>query len=421
MNIPYTYPVRCFLVLITLLLSLSLEAQTGHTLSYFITQAQANSPLLNDYNNQVMSNKIDSLKLRATYGFIVAGEANAGYSPNIRGWGYDNALTNGQSLFAGVRVAKEFISRNNLDTRLKAYDANIAQILAQKNISIQTLNKQITDQYIATYTSQQRYELSKEIINLLNHEDLLLKKLTQSSVFKQTDYLTFKVTLQQNELTLQQQQAEWQSNYALLNYLCGIIDTQFPFLPSPNIDKTLNPIDFKESMYSQAFKADSLKIANDSEIIKYNYKPKITAFSDGGYQTSFAQTPYKNFGLGIGLGVSIPIYDGHQKKMLLQQNQLALQTRQKYIEQTERQYQQQIFQIQNQMEQYYKMIGTANEQINYARTLVEANAKQLPTGDVRMVDFILSINNLLSLRDNIIQYHATLFNLQNQMQYLIIQ
>ncbi|MBP1164485.1 outer membrane protein TolC [Chryseobacterium sp. PvR013] len=421
MNIPYTYPVRCFLVLITLLLSLSLEAQTGHALSYFITQAQANSPLLNDYNNQVMSNKIDSLKLRATYGFIVAGEANAGYSPNIRGWGYDNALTNGQSLFAGVRVAKEFISRNNLDTRLKAYDANIAQILAQKNISIQTLNKQITDQYIATYTSQQRYELSKEIINLLNHEDLLLKKLTQSSVFKQTDYLTFKVTLQQNELTLQQQQAEWQSNYALLNYLCGIIDTQFPFLPAPNIDKTLNPIDFKESMYSQAFKADSLKIANDSEIIKYNYKPKITAFSDGGYQTSFAQTPYKNFGLGIGLGVSIPIYDGHQKKMLLQQNQLALQTRQKYIEQTERQYQQQIFQIQNQMEQYYKMIGTANEQINYARTLVEANAKQLPTGDVRMVDFILSINNLLSLRSNIIQYHTTLFNLQNQMQYLIIQ
>lgn len=421
MNIPYTYPVRCFLVLITLLLSLSLEAQTGHALSYFITQAQANSPLLNDYNNQVMSNKIDSLKLRATYGFIVAGEANAGYSPNIRGWGYDNALTNGQSLFAGVRVAKEFISRNNLDTRLKAYDANIAQILAQKNISIQTLNKQITNQYIATYTSQQRYELSKEIINLLNHEDLLLKKLTQSSVFKQTDYLTFKVTLQQNELTLQQQQAEWQSNYALLNYLCGIIDTQFPFLPAPNIDKTLNPIDFKESMYSQAFKADSLKIANDSEIIKYNYKPKITAFSDGGYQTSFAQTPYKNFGLGIGLGVSIPIYDGHQKKMLLQQNQLALQTRQKYMEQTERQYQQQIFQIQNQMEQYYKMIGTANEQINYARTLVEANAKQLPTGDVRMVDFILSINNLLSLRSNIIQYHTTLFNLQNQMQYLIIQ
>jgi hypothetical protein len=41
------------------------------------------------------------------------GEGTAGYSPNIKGWGYDSALTNGQSIFAGVRVAKEFISRNN--------------------------------------------------------------------------------------------------------------------------------------------------------------------------------------------------------------------------------------------------------------------------------------------------------------------
>ena len=423
MNTFCTYPVRWLLVLIasSFCFSVKVKAQTEHSLPYFIQAAQNNSPLLNDYNNQITFNKIDSLKLRANYGFIITGEANAGYSPNIKGWGYDNALTNGQSLFAGVRVAKEFISRNNLNTRLKTYNASISQIIAQKNITTQTLNKQITDQYIATYASQQRYELSKEIIDLLNQEDLILKKLTRSSVFKQTDYLTFKVTLQQNELTLEQQQADWQSNYALLNYLCGIVDIQFPRLDAPNISTELAPADFKESIYTQAFTADSLKIANDSEIIKYNYRPKVTAFSDGGYQSSFVQTPYKNFGLGLGLGVSIPIYDGHQKKMLLQQNQLALQTRQKYREQTQRQYQQQIFQIQNQMEQYHKMLKTANQQINYARTLVEANAKQLPTGDVRMVDFILSINNLLNLKGNIIQYNATLFNLQNQIQYLIIQ
>ena len=125
--------------------------------------------------------------------------------------------------------------------------------------------------------------------------------------------------------------------------------------------------------------------------------------------------------MSVGVGVTIPIYDGHQKKMLLQQNQLSLDTRKKYLEQTQRQYQQQILQINNQMGQYDKMINTANQQITYAKTLVEANAKQLPTGDVKMVDFILSINNLLSLKGNIIQYNTTLFNLKNQLQYLIIQ
>ncbi|MEA1847578.1 TolC family protein [Chryseobacterium sp. MHB01] len=400
---------------------LKLDAQSKNTLPYFLATAETNSPVLNDYNNQIFSNRIDSLKLKATYGFILTGEGTAGYSPNIKGWGYDSSLTNGQSLFAGVRVAKEFISRNNLNTRLAGINASISQVLAQKNISLQTLRKQITDQYIATYASQQQYDLSKEIIHLLNQEDIVLKKLTQASVFKQTDYLTFKVTLQQNELTLEQQKADWQNNYSLLKYLSGIVDDTFEPVEAPEFKEALTPASFDESIYENVFKADSLKLSNDAKIIQYNYKPKITAFSDGGYQSSFTSTPYKNFGMSFGVGVTIPIYDGHQKKMLLQQNQLSLQTRKKYFEQTQRQYQQQIIQINNQMEQYDKLINTANQQIIYSKTLVEANAKQLPTGDVRMVDFILSINNLLSLKGNIIQYNTTLFNLKNQLQYLIIQ
>ncbi|AZA53841.1 MULTISPECIES: TolC family protein [Chryseobacterium] len=415
------YLIRGFLLSLFFIFCCKISGQSKNTLSYFLETAKTNSPVLNDFNNQVLSNRIDSLKLRATYGFIVTGEGTVGYSPNIKGWGYDSALTNGQSLFASVRVAKEFISRNNLNTRLIGVNASIAQVLAQKNISLQTLNKQITDQYITTYASQQQYNVSKEIIHLLNQEDIVLKKLTQAAVFKQTDYLTFKVVLQQNELTLEQQKADWQNNYALLNYLSGIIDDTFEPVEAPYFTEKLNSTSFDKSMYQKAFQADSLKLANDAKIIQYNYKPKITTFSDSGYQSSFITTPYKNFGLSVGVGVTIPIYDGHQKKMLLQQNQLSLQTRQKYLEQTQRQYQQMMFQINSQIEQYNRIINTANEQTTYARTLVEANAKQLPTGDVRMVDFILSINNLLSLKGNIIQYNTTLFNLKNQLQYLIIQ
>lgn len=416
----HTHSARWIQFLLLFLFCVHANAQSKNTLSYYLDIAQKNSPVLNDYNNQVFLNRIDSLKLRATYSFIVSSEGNAGYAPNVKGWGYDNVITNGQFVFAGVRVAKEFISRNNLNTRLAGYNATIAQVLAQKNITTQTLNKQITDQYIATYTNQQQYELSKEIIHLLNEEDVVLKKLTQDAIFKQTDYLSFKVTLQQNELALQQQKADWQNNYALLNYLSGIVDNEFQPLEAPYFEET-PVLSFEKSIYAKAFEADSLKLANDAKIIEYNYKPKITAFSDGGYQSSFTAMPYKNFGVSVGVAISMPFYDGHQKQMLLQQNQLELQTRQKYLEQTERQYQQQVFQVKNQITQYDEMIGTANEQITYAKTLVEANAKQLPTGDVRMVDFILSINNLLGLRANIIQYNTRLFNLKNQLQYLIVQ
>lgn len=414
------YFTRWFLFLLSFVFYTQANAQTKNTLPYFLETAQKNSPILNDYNNQLNYNRIDSLKLKANYGFMVTGEGNASYSPNIKGWGYDNALTNGQSIFAGVRVARELIGRNNLHTRLAGINAGTAQVLGQKHISVQTLAKQITDQYIVTYASQQQYALSKEIIHLLDQEDIVLKKLTQAAAFKQTDYLTFKVTLQQNELTLEQQKADWQNNYALLKYLSGITDDTYEPVEEPDLGKTLTPLNFEESIYATAFTADSLKLANDAQIIRYNYKPKVIAFSDAGYQSSFVQTPYKNVGISLGLGVSIPIYDGHQKKLLLQQNQLAFDTRKKYLEQTQRQYQQQALNILNQIQQYYNLINTANQQSVYAQTLVEANAKQLPTGDVRMVDFILSLNNLLSLKGNIIQYNTSLLNLKNQLHYLII-
>lgn len=395
------------------------SSQTSVPLNYFLQAAEKNSPLLNDYNNQIFSAKIDSLKLKAAYGFIVSGEANATYAPVISGWGYDNALSNSQSLFAGVGVAKEFISRNNLQTRLNAYNLTIAQLLAQAGITKQTLNKQVTDQYIATYASQQQLEVAKEIIHLLQQEDIVLKKLTQASVFRQTDYLNFKVNLQQNELALEQRTAEWKSNAALLNYLCGIADTSFQLLEPPVFN--FDAVPFDSSIYASAFKADSAKLANDAAIIHYDYKPKVSAFSDGGYQSSFAHLPYKNFGVSAGIAISLPLYDGHKKQMLLNQNQIQMDTRRKYYTQAQRQYDQQIFLIQNQLNQYHQMIKTAQEQIVYARTLTEANAKQLPTGDVKMVDFILSMNNLLNLKSNIIQYHTTVFNLQNQLQNLIIQ
>lgn len=404
---------------IIFLIGINANAQTKD-LDYFIEEGMQNSPLLNDYNNQVFSTRIDSLKLLAAYDFIVSAEGNGLYAPNFNGWGYDKDLTNGQFIFAGVRVAKEFISRNNLNARMLGFKLSIAQVIAQANISKVTLKKQITDLYIATYASQQQYNIAGEITQLLSQEDMVLKKLTQAAVFKQTDYLAFKVTMQTNQLSLLQRKAEWYNNYALLNYLSGIADTAFATLEPPNLEpKDLQP--FEETPYAAGYRADSTKLANDAALIPYEYRPHITGFTDAGYQSSFVQQPYKNLGVSVGVNISLPLYDGHRKQMLLQQNGLLLNTRQKYIEQARRQYEARVSQLKEQIKQYEEMIQTANEQELYARTLIEANAKQLPTGDVKMVDFIMSINNLINLRSGLIQNQTTIYNLQNQLQHFVLE
>lgn len=410
---------KIFLFFIFILSNSTVYCQTTKSLDDYLTAAAGNSPLLNDFNNQVYSLKLDSLKFLAGYGFIVTGEGSASYAPVRNGWGYDGALSNGHPVTAVVRGSKEFISKNNMNARLAGFYLNMKQVQAQSKLNLLQLNRNITNQYIATYASQEQFAVTEEVIHLLEQEDIVLKKLTQAAVFKQTDYLSFKVTLQQNQLALQQRRAEWYNNFSILNYMAGLIDTLPQHLIAPDFG-TLQITPFEESVYAENFIADSLKLANEATIIHYDYKPKVTAFGDGGFQSTLMNTPYKNIGFSAGVNISLPIYDGKKRQMLLKQNRIALQTKSKYLDFAHNQYTQQVAGLNNQISQYREMIITANEQLRYSRALIEANAKQLPTGDVKVVDFILSISNYINLKSGLVQYQGNLYNLYSQLHYLII-
>lgn len=396
------------------------SAQQPKKLDYFITSAQANSPVLNDYNNQVCSLKIDSLKLKADYGFKVDGIGNASYSPVIKKWGYDNNLSDGQTLAAIIRVSRELPVKGNINARLVNYSLGIQQLLNQSQITIQTLNRAITEQYINTYASQQQYQVINEVVHLLEQEDDVLSKLTQTATFKQTDYLSFKVTLQQNILALKQCNAEWKNEYALLSYLSGVVDSTTQSIDPPTLsDDSFVP--FEESIYALSSNIDSLKLTNEARIVNYDYKPRLSAYADAGYSSTLTVAPYKNLGWSTGLNLTVPIYDGHKKKMQLRQNKLSQDTRARYADFTRKQYEQQIIQLQGQIEQYNQMMEVANEQMVYAKTLIDANLKQLPSGDVKVVDFIFSINSYINLKSGLIKYETNLYTLRNHLHNLIIQ
>jgi len=415
----FIFLLKAFLIT-GLALSSQAFAQQAKSLDDYLSRAKSNSPLLNDLNNQVYSLKIDSLKLKAEYGFQVEGYGDLTYPTSVNGWGYNGSLYTEQNLAAIVRVTRDLLGKGNLNSRLANYNLEIQQTLNKSEITVQTLNRAVTEQYIHTYASQQQYDIVKEIVQLLEQEDNVLNELTKTAVFKQTDYLTFKVILQQNMLELKQRGSEWQNNYAILNYLSGIVDTSLPKLDPPTM-YTDDFVSFDESVYAQSYHTDSLKIANEAKIIQYDYIPRLSVYADGGYSSALASAPYKNFGFSAGLSLTVPIYDGNKKKKLLLQNQIAEDTRTKYNEFARNQYRQQIVQIQAQIKQYSQMTEVANEQMKYAETLIEANLKQLPTGDVKVVDFILSINNYLNLKSGLVQFKTNLYNLHNQLHNLIIQ
>ncbi|HTE24996.1 TolC family protein [Flavitalea sp.] len=405
-----------FLVFILLICSKAYVSAQSHALDYYIQQGIENSPLIKDYYNQVLSNRIDSLKIRAANKFQVAGTSNNLYAPVMRGWGYDDAITNGANISAVVGVSKTIISQHNLQKQYKALDLLNDQLNNTAKLTEQDLKRTITAQYVTAYGDLQELSFSSEIYSLLKKEDSILRKLTENNVYRQTDYLTFIVTLQQQELVIKQADIRFQADLYTLNYLCGISDTMLVKLDSPSIA----PADLPEPMNSVFFKQyliDSLKLVNDRAMNDLNYKPGLNVFADAGYNSSMAYLPYKNFGARIGFGVTVPIYDGKKRKLQNRQFDIAESTRAGYRDFYIRQYDQQIIQLNYQIRSTEELISRISQQIKYSETLIEANLRLIMTGDARITDLVIALNNYMSAKNQLTQNSVSRWQLINQLNY----
>jgi outer membrane protein TolC len=392
-------------------------AQTN-TLDHYLDLARSNSPLLKDLRNQVASNQLDSLRLKAGYKPQVNITSGGLYAPSIDGYGYSSAITNEHTLNGLVAVNQSIASRNNVNTQLQGISLLSASTNNQAKISEQDLKKAVTTQYITAYGDQEQVTFNLAIVRRLRAEEVLFRKLTQNNVYHQSDYLTFLVTIKQQELQLGQAQLQYKNDYATLNYLAGVADTtNSDSLVYPNLQRAIVLPDSKSSIFFAQYKLDSLKIVNSRQQLDYTYKPKANIFADGGYNSDFMGQAYKNFGASVGFGLSIPLYDGGQKKMQYKKFSLQEETRENYKAFFNIQYQQQIAQLKQQINENEKLMPQINEQIEYSETLMKTDIELLKTGDMRVADLILAINNYLAARYLRTQTIISKLQLINQLNY----
>src|SRR5215469_1730064 len=174
-------------------LSIFCSGQTRN-LTDFIQLAKNNSAALNSFQNQILSNKLDSQILKATLRTQLNFVSNEMYAPVIKGWGYDQAITNIAQVSAMVQATKTFISRGYLGAQYRAIALQNRSLLDTLLLSTKDLVRTVTDQYITAYGDQLTMDYSKGLYDLLKKEEDILKKLAQSNVIKQTDFLTFDIS-----------------------------------------------------------------------------------------------------------------------------------------------------------------------------------------------------------------------------------
>jgi outer membrane protein TolC len=388
-------------------------AQT-YTLDHYLEVAKTNSPLLKDLRNQVSLSQLDSLRLRAGLQPQVNGSSAGLFSPVIHGFGYAGAITNVNTLNALLSVNKTIIGKQYLNSQLAAIGFQKDSIVNLSKISELDLNKAIATQYIAAYGSLQQLKFSRETVSLLTKEEELLKKLTRANVYRQSDYLTFLVTLKQQELQLLQAKIQYKNDFATLNYLSGIADTSMVILSEPVLTKTFTP-QIAQSVFFKRYEIDSLRFLNGRKLIDFSYQPKLNVFADGGFNSDFSGEAYKNFGTSFGL--TVPIYDGGQRKLQYRKLSLEQETSRNYRTFFNAQYQQQIAQLNQQISESENLTKQINEQIKYTESLIKVDTELLQTGDLKIADLILAINNYLTVKNLLTQTTISRLQLINQLNY----
>jgi outer membrane protein TolC len=140
-------------------------------------------------------------------------------------------------------------------------------------------------------------------------------------------------------------------------------------------------------------------------------------YADGGYASTFTYEGYKNFGTSFGINLTVPIYDGHQRKLRYSKLDIAERTRTGYRDFFTSQYNQQIAQLSQQLKATEELIGQINEQVKYSEALIDVNGKLLGTGDAKIADYILALSNYLNAKNLLTQNSITRLQIINQINY----
>ena len=378
--------------------------------------ALSSSPLVKDYHNQLLANKLDSMILNAGYLPKLTASSTGLYAPILNGYGFDEVITNGQTQDALLTLNYALTGNRLKNNQSEGLHLKRDSIHYASRLSELDLRKTITEQYITTYASQQQVEFHRDVYHLLKNEEAILLNLTRANTYTQTEFLTFLVTFKQQQLQYKQAELQFKNDFSMLNYLCGINDTSSFELKEPALYKNNTNLPL-QSFFTKRFDIDSLLTLNERKSITLSYKPKVSVYINGGYNSSFNLQPYKNFGTSAGFTISVPIYDGHQKKIRYSKLDLKGQTTTAYRIFFLKQQKQQVDMLNQQLSATEGLHQQIRDQLKFTKELIDVDSKLLRTGDIKITDFVIAVNNYMATQNLFRQTTINRLKLISQVNY----
>lgn len=394
----------------------------------FLLVARRRSPLLRENANQLGQNRIDSLVRARQNGVQVGGIGSALYYPSITNskgesvLGYDNAISNGGNYAAFAQATKPILNRFQLQNDYQII-ANQGQVLRNTGrLSALDLRRSITDQFINAYAAETQLSFSRTLLAQLRQQDEMLRQLVNGGIFKQTQYLSFYLSVRTQEVTVEQNRLTYRRELGTLRALAGVADTALVSIEAPD-PPTHRPLAGLLAPAQRQYTLDSLRLLLDRRAVDAYYRPKVSAVLDAGLQSS-SYLPVAlahSVGIGTGLQLTVPIFDGHQRQLQYQRIELSEQSRRGYRQFITEQRHQQYEQLEGLIRVSDALLGRIREQLRVADALVGAARQQLTTGDVVILDYLNLVTSYRTLQFSLTQAQTDQLRSRFALDYLAEQ
>ena len=400
-------------------------------LDEFLLVARRSSPLLRENLNQLGQNRIDSLVRARQNGMQVGGIGSAVFYPSItkvvngqdvQVLGYDNAVSNGGNFAAFAQATKPLFNRFQLQNDYQIL-ASQGQVLRNTGrLSALDLRRSITDQFLTAYAAETQLSFSRTLLTQLCQQDEMLRQLVNGGIFKQTQYLSFYLSVRTQEVTVEQNRLAYRRELGTLRALAGVADTALVSIEAPS-PPTHRPLAGLLAPAQRQYTLDSLRLLLDRRAVDAFYRPRVSAVFDGGLQSSSYVPAMLGHSLGVGAGLQlgVPIFDGHQRQLQYQRIGLSERSRSGYRQFITVQRRQQYDQLEGLIRASDALLGRIREQLRVADALVGAARQQLATGDVAILDYLNLVTSYRTLQFSLTQAQTDQLRSRFALDYLAEQ
>ena len=387
-------------------------------LNYYLREGLQNSPLINDLKNQLQSASLDSIIIAARRKPQVEGRSQLLYSPYNDHFGYDEVITDGGNYQAVAYVSQDLFVSKKTGNKYQALNYEKQGLNLSVKLSSAELMKTITDLYLESYSVYSELLFNVSFLDLMKNENQVVSRFVENGIYSQADYLSLLVETGGQEVIITQLRNQYRKNIMSLNELCGIVDTSQIMLQMPVIEPQ-GTARISDYLILRQYSLDSLRIINEKEALSLRYKPSVNWFADAGILTSNPFNFYRHAGASAGVSLTVPIYDGHQKKVEEDKLSLKEDSRTWYFNSTKKEYDQIYLRLNSELEGIKQIKAGLEKQLALSDQLVKSLRVQLENGIIKIQDYIVAIKNYRNINRYIILSDIDILRVKNEINYIL--